>query len=371
MSEFKPINFVDADAQSIQNEMIQGYQNETGIILYPGDPRRIFFLQMVPILLALKNDINYSANQNLLPFAEGDVLDALGDRLGVSRIEAQPAKVTIRFTLSAIQIDPVTIPSGTKVTPDGILYFATTEDLVIPAGFTTGDVIAESTEGGGKYNGFVPGQIKLIVDPVPFVASTENIDTSSGGSDRETDEAYRERQRIAPSAFSVAGPTNAYIFWAKSADVDIVDVAVTSPSDGTVNVYPLLKAGGIPGQTILDKVLTEVNADDRRPLTDKVSVLAPTIVNYDINLTYYISKERSTEEAMIRAAIEDTDGAIDQYEAWQYSKLGRAITPDDLLSKMYVAGAYRVLVTSPIYTEINPNEIALRNLKTITYGGLI
>lgn len=371
MNEFNPINFVNADAQSIQNEMINDFQDVTGIILYPGDPRRIYFLQMVPILLALKNDINYSANQNLLPFAERDILDALGDRINTPRLEAQPAKVTMRFTLSAIQIDPVTIPLGTRVTPDGILYFATTNDLVITAGDTTGDIIAESIEGGEKYNGFVPGQIKLIVDPVPFVSSVENIDTSSGGSNRETDDAYRERQRIAPSAFSVAGPTNAYKFWAKSADVNIVDVAATSPSDGTVNIYPLLKDGGIPDQTILDKVLVEVNPDDRRPLTDKVSVLAPTAITYDINVTYYISKERTAEEATIRAAIENSGGAIDQYEAWQKAKLERAITPDELQYKMFQSGAYRVVVTTPVYTEINPNEVAIRNLKTVTFGGLI
>ncbi len=371
MTDFQPIQFVDADAQSIQNELIQAYQDKTGITLYPGDPRRIFLLQLVPILLGLKNDINYTGNQNLLPFATGDVLDALGDRINTSRLLAQPATVTMRFTLSTIQLNDVAIPIGTRVTPDGSIYFATTEELIIAAGATTGDVIAESTKGGEKFNDYVPGQINILVDPVPYVASVSNIDTSAGGTNQETDDAYRERQRLAPSSFSVAGPTNAYIYWAKSADVSIVDVAVTSPSAGVVNVYPLLKDGGIPDQTMLDKVLAEVNADDRRPLTDQVSVLAPTTINYDIDITYYISNDRSTEEATIKAAIENAGGAIDNYEAWQYEKLGRAITPDDLLSKLYAAGVYRVVATSPVYTVINPNEVALRNLKTVTYGGLI
>lgn len=371
MSEFKTIKFVDADAQSIQNELIKAYQDKTGTILYPGDPRRVFFLQLVPVLLALKNDINYTGNQNLLPFAEGDVLDALGDRIGVPRLESQPAQVTMKFTLSAIQNDTVTIIKGTRVTPDGVLYFTTVSDLIIPPGETVGNVIAESIVGGEKYNDFVPDQINILVDPVPFVSSVTNTDTSSGGSDEEEDEAYRERQRIAPASFSVAGPTDAYVFFAKSADVDIVDVAVTSPLDGEVNVYILMKDGLIPNQSVLDKVTVEVNADNRRPLTDKVTVFASTAINYDINVTYYISEDRSTEVSAIRAAIEDPGGAVDQYEAWQYGKLGRAITPDDLQSRMYNAGAYRVVVTSPVYTEINPNEFATRNLKTVTYGGLI
>lgn len=371
MSEFTPIQFVDADAQVIQNEMIQAFQEETGIVLYPGDPRRVFFLQLVPILLALKNNINYTGNQNLLPFAEGDVLDGLGARIGVPRLVAQPATVTLKFTLSAIQLSTVTVPEGTRATPDGVIYFATTTDLNIAAGDTYGSVTAESTVGGEQYNGFVANQINIIVDPVPFVASVTNTTTSSGGSDAETDDAYRERQRLAPSSFSVAGPKDAYIFFAKSADVNIVDVAVTSPSAGVVNVYPLLKDGAIPDSAMLAKVLAEVNADDRRPLTDSVSVLAPTAVSYDITLTYYISADRSTEVTAIRAAIENANGALDQYEAWQYGKLGRAITPDDMLSKMYTAGAYRVVVTAPVYTEIEENEVALLDVKTVTYGGLL
>jgi phage-related baseplate assembly protein len=368
---FDPVSFVDADAESIQNELITAYEQATGTTLYPGDPRRIFLLQLVPVLLGLRNDINYTGNQNLLPFARGAVLDALGERIGVPRLQAQPAKVTMRFTLSAIQPNTVTIPKGTRVTPDGLLFFATVEDLNIAPGDTFGDVIAESSEGGEKYNGFVPGQINLLVDPIPYVASVTNIDTSSGGSDQETDDAYRERQRLAPSAFSVAGPTNAYVFFAKSADVNIVDVAVTSPSDGVVNIYPLLKNGGIPDESVLDKVLAEVNADDRRPLTDKVNVLAPSVRNYDIDVTYYISAERSAEVAAIRTAIENAGGVVDQYEQWQYAKLGRAITPDELMSRMYNAGAYRVVVTSPVYTEIDPNEVALRGTRNVVYGGLI
>lgn len=371
MNEFQPINFVDADAQSIQNELIQSFQNKTGTILYPGDPRRVFLLQLVPILLALKNDINYTGNQNLLPFAEDDVLDALGERIGVPRLQAQPAKVTMEFTLSAIQLDTVTIPSGTRVTPDGILFFSIKNHLNIPAGETVGTVIAEATEGGEEYNDFVPGQINLIVDPVPFVSSAKNIDTSKGGSNKESNDAYRERQRIAPASFSVAGPEEAYIFFAKSADVNIVDVAVTSPGAAQINIYPLMKNGAIPDQSVLDKVSTEVNFKNRRPLTDLVTVLAPTAINYDIEVTYYISEKRSTEVNQIREKIEGTEGVVDQFEKWQYAKLGRAITPDDLQSRMYQAGAYRVVVTSPIFTQINENEFGTLNIKNVTYGGLI
>lgn len=371
MTQFEPIQFVDADAQRIQQEMIADFEQVTRTVLYSGDPRRIFLLQFSPILVGLRNAINFTGNQNLLPFAIDQALDALGDRINAPRLGAQPARVTMRFTLSAIQPNPVLILKGTRATPDGTLYFATTQDLTIPAGATTGDVIAEATENGAKYNDLVPGQINILVDPVPFVASVTNIDTSSGGADEETDDAYRERQRLASAGFSVAGPEDAYIYFAKSADPNIIDVAVTSPSDAVVNIYPLMKGGELPDQTVLDKVLAAVSAKNKRPLTDRVFAHAPTVVNYDITLTYYISAERSAEEAAIRAAIENPGGAIDKYEEWQSSKLGRAITPDDLISRLYNAGAYRVTVTAPVYSEIGKNEVAIRNVRAITYGGLI
>ncbi|MCL6456720.1 MAG: baseplate J/gp47 family protein [Gorillibacterium sp.] len=372
MTDFTPISFVDTDVHRIEQELLIGYQEALGQALYPGDPRRIFLLQMLPVLVALKNEINYTGNANLLPFASGVTLDALGIRLGVNRLTAKPAHTQLRFTLSGIQPGVVNVPQGTRVTPDGLIYFSTLSPLVIATGETEGIVIAEAGAGGESYNGFIAGQINLIVDPVPYVASVTNVDTSLGGSDVESDEAFRERQRLAPASFSVAGPKQAYVFFAKSADVNIIDVAVTSPNDGEVKVYPLMKGGMLPDQTMLEKVFREVNDDLRRPLTDHVEVLAPEVVHYTINLTYYIAKERSAEEPTIRAAIEGADGALDQYESWQYSKLGRAITPDSLISRIYGAGAYRVVTTSPIYTVIEENEVAHCNgTPALTYGGLI
>lgn len=365
------IQFVETDAEKIANEMIKAYESATGQILYPGDPRRIFLLQFVPILVALKNDINITANQELLPYASGEVLDALGQLVGVSRIPAQKAKTSMRFTLSTVQLNDFHIPKGTRVTPDGVAYFSTIEDLVIKAGDTFGDVLAESSEGGEKYNGFVPGQITIIVDPIPYVSNAANLDTSYGGSDQESDESLRERIRLAPSSYSTAGPEAGYIYHAKSADVNIIDVAVTSPSASTVNIYVLMKNGELPTQDIIDKVTGAVNAKNVRPLTDLVTVFAPTEIQYDIDLTYYIWNERATEVTSIRAAIENAGGAVDQYVDWQHSKLGRAITPDNLLSRLYEVGAARVVINSPVYTEINPNEIAKLGTKSITFGGLI
>lgn len=365
------IEFVDVDAKKISTSLIGGFEDAIGDTLYPGDERRIFLDQETQVIVNLKNDINETGKQNLLRYAKREVLDALGERTDTPRLPSQRAKTNLRFTLSATQAVNIIVPQGSRATPDGKLYFQTTKTLIIPAGSLTGDVLAEATEGGETHNGFVAGQIKTIVDPIAFVASVTNIDTSSSGSDIESDDSYRERIRQAPSKFSTAGPEDAYIFWAKSADVNIKDVAVTSPTPGQVKITVLLKGGQLPTQATLDSVLATCSDKRRRPLTDQVVTAAPVEVAYNINLTYYISEDKAAEENAIRSAIEDPEGSVDLYQSWQSSKLGRAINPDYLRQLMLNAGAFRINVTAPVYTEIDEDEVAKIGTITVNYGGLI
>lgn len=366
------IEFVTVDSEQILNDVITAYETNTGDILYPGDEKRIFIQNLIPIIVGLKNNINNTGKSNLLRYATGEVLNAIGvDWFGVTRLPAQKSLVTLRFTLSSIQAGNITIPLGTRATPDGTLFFATKTELVITAGNTYGDVIAEATVIGINHNGFTSTQIKTIVDSIPFVASVSNTDTSQGGSDIESDVDYRERIQISPESFSVAGPTGAYEYWARSADETIADVNVYSPSPGVVNVVVLLDDGEIPGTPILNKVDAVVNARDKRPLTDNVVVMAATPVNYNVTLTYYIATERASEEAAIRSAIEDSGGAIDQFEKWQSERLGKEINPDELRKLMLSAGAFRITLTAPTYTDLDDDEVANLDVKSITYGGLI
>ncbi len=364
------INFVNVDSNEILKEMINNFELTTGETLFPGDERSMLVQNLLPVVVALKNNINDSAKQNLLRYARGEVLDAIGELRKTTRLPAQYASVILQFILSTVQASAVPVPKGTRCTPDGNLFFATTTDLVIPAGQTSGTVTAQSTEIGTAYNNFAVGTIKNIVDPVQYVASVTNTTESSGGSDIEDDNDYRERIREAPEAFSVAGPEGAYVYWAKTADNNIIDVSVTSPSAGVVKVVPLLEGGVIPEQVVLDKVAAVVSAKDKRPLTDNVQVAAPTVKTYDITHTYYIPLSRQTDEAAIRNVIEGSGGVVEQFKTWQSSALGKAINPDQLRLLILTAGAFRVVIETPEYTVINSDEVAKAGTVTVTYGGL-
>ncbi|MNW67399.1 hypothetical protein D3C74_459810 [compost metagenome] len=62
--------------------------------------------------------------------------------------------------------------------------------------------------------------------------------------------------------------------------------------------------------------------------------------------------------------------AVDAYLLWQKSKLGRNINPSELIRRVMTAGALRVDVTSPTFTEVDTLEVAKDAAVNITYGGL-
>jgi phage-related baseplate assembly protein len=372
------IVFAGKDPATIKQEIIGGYEQAyreaTGekITLYPGDPRRLFLLTVADMIILQRNLIDWTGKQNLLAFAGGASLDHLGLLLGVTRLPAQRARTTIRFTLSAPQPSATVIPKGTRLTPGGgNIYFATREALEIPADALSGDVLALAAETGAAANGYMPGQISRLVDPLPWIASVENVTESAGGADIEDDENLRERIHLAPESFAAAGPHGAYIFWAKSAHQDITDVAVIGPpriAPGQVEIYPLMKGGIMPTQDILDLVYETCSAEDIRPMTDFVSVLPPAEARYRLSLTYWIERSNATLATDIASAV---GRAVTEWAAWQRSKIGRDLTPSKLVQLVMEAGAKRVSIRSPAFTELSYKEIGvIDGPPEIIYGGL-
>ena len=367
------ITFAEKSGEEIEVAVISTYENLAGRTLAKGDPIRLFLEAIVLLLVHQRSLIDYSAKQNLLAYAEGDHLDHLGALLGVTRLEASRALTTLKFTLSEMQLSSVSIPEGTRASPGGgTILFATTEAVEIPVGKTEIEVTAECTLSGTQGNGYVAGQISKLVDPFPFEMSVENITETYGGSDIENDENFRERIQIAPESFSVAGSSEAYKFFARTAHQDIIDVGLPLSFEedfepGHVDLYILMKNGELPSNEILEKVLEICNADDVRPLTDYVTANAPEIVNFDLNVKYFIDRANATQSTQIQASVES---AVQAWIAWQRSKLGRDLNPSELNHRIIAAGAKRVEIISPAFRTIKYKELAIPSSQTLTFGGL-
>jgi len=360
------LTFVSADPSAVEAEMVADYETASGRTLAPADPVRLIIGTVAGWFAQLRSLINYTGLMNLLAYATGDYLDALGVFFNVTRLPASAALTTLRFTLSAAQPGVVTIPAGTRVSAGDVL-FATIANADVSIGDTTIDVPSRAVVAGSAGNGYTAGQISRMVDILPWLATATNTTTSQGGAEAEADAALRERIRLAPTAFSVAGPVNAYKYWAMSADPAIIDVAVTTPDAGEVLVTPLLTDGEVPGSDVLTSVEDACSDLTRRPLTDSVTAAAPTVVNYDITLTYYIDTARQAEATDIQAAVTQ---AITDYQAWQRAKLGRDVNPSELIRRIMDAGALSVTLTDPAAATIDATEVAHSDAVTVTYGGL-
>lgn len=362
------VEFLETDAETIKAEIITGYEQASGRTLAAGDPVRLYLLSLAAVIIQQRTAVNLAAQQNLLSYAQDGYLDALGTLLSVTRLSESKAVTTIKFTLSQALATVYTIPAGTEVT-NGVVTFATDKALDIPKGELTGSVTASCTVAGTVGNDYLAGQVNTIVKPMTFVAKAENTTITTGGSEAESDESLAERIRLAPNSFSVAGPEKAYVYHAKSVSSSVLDVSVTSPTPGEVDVYVLLAGGELPSQETLEQIAAYLSDETIRPLTDFVKVLAPKAVNYDLELHYWISREDSSRAEQIKA---DVEKAVEKYRVWQQGKIGRDILPARLIQYVMQAGASRIdnPTMKPVdFQKLESDQVAQCTDVKIVYEG--
>ena len=364
------IAFASKDPDTITREILSAYENASGRTLSQSDPVRIFLDVITLIIIQQRNLIDIAAKNNLIAYAEGDYLDHIGALFGVTRLGATHASCNANFFLDTPQnYSDFIIPKGTRVTADGKITFSTVYEAETTNGImATVELVCDTA--GTIGNGFLPGQINKIVDRFPFSLSVENITESAGGTDRESDEAFRERIHIAPEHYSTAGPVKAYEYYAKSADADIIDVKVLTPPDtqpGHVAIIPLMTGGTLPSENVLNKVMEAVNADDIRPDTDFVAVIKPEIVYYSVKVNYWVENRYSAMLADIHSAVNQ---AVNDWILWQKSKLGRDINPSELIRRIITSGAKRCVILSPAFTVLQPNQIAYVSDSLVSFAGL-
>lgn len=139
------------------------------------------------------------------------------------------------------------------------------------------------------------------------------------------------------------------------ANAETVNIEIMRNMYGRVRIVPICAGGELPDEDILADVKAACSATDVRPLTDMVIVTAPDVENYDIELTYYTTK---AEASAVIEAVEGDSGAIDQYIFWQDSNLDQDINPDKLRGYILSAGASRVEIVKPVYTELSSTTVA-------------
>lgn len=221
--------------------------------------------------------IEYATNAlkaELLPTSTGANLDNLVPFVGTERLQAGYATTVLRFTLAAARTSATIIPEGTQTRTADKRYFITSEYAEIPAGELTVDVPAVAVDVGADSTGIAIGEINVLVDPIPYVASVENTSVTSGGVGKEDDDSLTERAYIAPSNVSVAGPVDLYEYFARSWRSDVTAAKPICEDGYTVYIYFLLKDGRLPTEEEC-RELERYFADIKKPMGDLVVGVPP------------------------------------------------------------------------------------------------
>lgn len=410
--------FIETNPALIEQDWISKFEADAGKTLYPAQPERLIAETGAYRESLISSKIQEVAKSLLLAYAPYPIIDYLGELVGKTRLPEQKAKTTIRYTLEEVQVFDVLIPAGSRMnSKDGKLSFVAITGGKIAIGSLFADIEFECETAGTSGNGYISGQINIMDEPIDFVQSAQNITTSSGGTDVEDTETYRERIRLAPEENSTGGKL-AYKSWVLGVHQDIIDVAVITPNEpvtlsykisgtthnadidsqgnmtgsgitsgaidrstgemsvvfsssatefsttiprgGKVEIYPLT-LNGAPSNALKTLITNALSDDNVRPLGDLISVLDPQKV--DFVLEAQISLESGANSELVLNAI---NGKINVYLNTLKSTFKRDVKRSEIIALIYTtAGVKNLDLISPA-ADILMSEIQYANCTNST-----
>ena len=170
----------------------------------------------------------------------------------------------------------------------------------------------------------------------------------------EDNDAYRLRIQEAPDGLSVAGPKASYEFHARSSDGRVKDASATSPAPASVTVTVLANNDtGIADAALLATVARALNAEEVRPLGDRLTVQAAQVIDYQIEATLFIGV--GPEVPILLDAARANAVRVSQPRR----PLGHSIYRSACSAAVHVEGVRKVVLISPAADiELNATQAA-------------
>lgn len=158
----------------------------------------------------------------------------------------------------------------------------------------------------------------------------------------ESDDSLVERTLLAFEGMSIAGPRDAYVFHAMSADGRVADARAGSPSPATVEVSILSRIGeGLATEDLLEVVRQALNDEAVRPVGDRLIVQSASLINYQVEAVLYLYPGPEIELSLTEAK-----AALQRYINTQ-RRLGRDIRRSALHAALHVSRVQRVELIHP------------------------
>lgn len=366
------LHYLTYDPDEIWNEMMFQYAKCGGDILYPGDEKEMLLRSVQADIVQLLAGADNALRMQTLRYAVGTYLDIIGENRLCERIAASAATASVTITANATG-EARTLPAGMTMTADGVMFYALQDDVTL-SGYQetlTATIVCTQTGSGG--NGLLTGATLSLTSTDSAIknaiSSIVTASDASGGQEKETDDAYRDRIRTYGLAAVTTGPSQQYEAQAKAVSSVILDAKAVNGGEGEVEIY-LLLSDPTGSAAIIQAVEDALSATDVRPLTDTVTVDLADDVPYTLNVV--VTTDGSSS---VTAGIAD---AVASYQAWQDQTIGLAFNPDRLMAAIYQAGATRVVWgegsnfdgTGDVeYTEIEDTQRCVGTITITRQGG--
>ncbi len=192
---------------------------------------------------------------------------------------------------------------------------------------------------------------------------TEATDTTDEETESDTD--LRLRAQSAFEGLSVAGPSGAYEYFALSASGLVRDATATSPSPAEVVVSILSTEGdGTASDSLLETVSDALNAEEVRPVADRLTVQSATIIPYSIQAEVWLYPGPEAEPIITAA-----QSALESWLSEQ-GNIGRDVARSAIMAALHVQGVQRVDLLSPAENiVVGTTQAAWCESYTVEIGG--
>lgn len=354
------LHYLTYDPDAIWSEIMAAYFEQGGDVIYPGDEKDMLLRAVQAVIVQAFAGVDNALRMQTLRYAVGEYLDLIGENRACSRILATKAKAQVTITFAETGI-PGILEKGTIMTADGERLY----ELAQNVGYTgrAEDTAAEiiCTVAGENGNGISAGTEMQLLNKNSAASRIIVSEGAHGGQEREDDESYRERIRTFGLASVTTGPRSMYQSAARAVSTEVVDAKAVRSGAGEVLVALIVY--GDDTEDIISRVQEALNAEDRRPLTDHVTVAQAQERPYMLKaiVTLPDAPGFNAQAAMTEACT--------NYMNWQNSVIGRPFNPDMLKSMLYTSGCVRVEFdqssyfdeagTEPEYTEIGETDRCL------------
>ncbi|EAK9946047.1 baseplate assembly protein [Campylobacter lari] len=244
-------------------ELFKSFLNEN-VELLESDPFKAVLEALAYREMIIRARINEAIKATYLHYASGSDLDnVVANGYLIQRLKGVKPTAKVEFELNTLLSYDVIIPKGAIFSNENADIATLKEEVIIKKGQNKAQGVLELDE-------FVQSKenkTEFLQTPLPFVTKIKQLESFSGGTSEESDEALRERAVMSVHRFSTAGSEKGYIYHALSASAKVASIKALNNGAGKVRI--IIKS---EDEASVDVVKEYLSADERRPLTDEVSV---------------------------------------------------------------------------------------------------